>query len=186
MKKFKSRLIAFSAPSGGGKTSIIKSLVARHKELVISISATTRPRRPREIDGIDYFYLTKEKFNDEIKANKFLEYEMVHGDYYGTLRKTVENYLNNNKIVLFDIDVNGALSIKNAYPETLLIFIKAPNEDELIRRLKGRNSEETVKIKKRLERMPFEYEQAKKFDYVIINHNFYETVNKIDELIIDY
>ena len=98
----------------------------------------------------------------------------------------MEDYLQKKKIVVFDIDVNGALSIKEKYPETLLIFIKAPTEDELIRRLKGRNSEETVIIKKRLERLPFEYDQSKKFDYVIINHNFYETVNKIDELIIDY
>jgi len=186
MKKFKSRLIAFSAPSGAGKTSLIKSLVARHKELVISISATTRKKRPREEDGRDYIFLTEEDFNKEVKAKRFLEYELVHGDYYGTLKKTVDDFLKDNKIVLFDIDVNGALGIKDAYPETLLIFIKAPNTDELIRRLKGRNSEETVIINKRLERLPFEYEQSKKFDYTIINHNFYETVNKIDELIIDY
>ena len=186
MKRFKSRLIAFSAPSGAGKTSLIKSLVARHKELVISISATSRKKRPREEDGRDYIFLTEEDFNKEVKAKRFLEYELVHGDYYGTLKKTVDDLLKDNKIVLFDIDVNGALSIKDAYPETLLIFIKAPNTDELIRRLKGRNSEETVIVNKRLERLPFEYEQSKKFDYTIINHNFYETVNKIDELIIDY
>ena len=186
MKRFKSRLIAFSAPSGAGKTSLIKSLVARHKELVISISATTRKKRPREEDGRDYIFLTEEDFNKEVKAKRFLEYELVHGDYYGTLKKTVDDFLKDNKIVLFDIDVNGAQNIKDAYLETLLIFIKAPNTDELIRRLKGRNSEETVIVNKRLERLPFEYEQSKKFDYTIINHNFYETVNKIDELIIDY
>ncbi len=186
MKKFKSRLIAFSAPSGAGKTSLIKSLVARHKELVISISATTRQKRQNEIDKKDYFFISETKFNEEIESGSFLEYEQVHGDFYGTLKKTVEDYLQKKKIVVFDIDVNGALSIKEKYPETLLIFIKAPTEDELIRRLKGRNSEETVIIKKRLERLPFEYDQSKKFDYVIINHNFYETVNKIDELIIDY
>lgn len=179
-------MIAFSAPSGAGKTSLIKSLVARHNELVISISATTRKNRPKEIDGIDYLFLSEESFKKEINAGSFLEYEEVHGDYYGTLKKTVEDFLGEDKIVLFDIDVNGALSIRDAYPETLLIFIKAPNTDELIRRLKGRNSEETVIINKRLERLPFEYEQSKKFDYSIINHNFYETVNKIDELIIDY
>jgi guanylate kinase len=186
MKKFKSRMIAFSAPSGAGKTSLIKSLVARHKELVISISATTRKKRLKEIEGIDYIFVTQDKFQEEIEKGSFLEYEKVHGEYYGTLRKTVENFLKEKKIVLFDIDVNGALNIKAAYPETLLIFIKAPTEDELIRRLKGRNSEETVIIKKRLERLPFEYDQSQKFDYVIINHNFYETVNKIDELIIEY
>jgi len=185
MKKFKSRLIAFSAPSGAGKTSLIKSLVARHKELVISISATTRKKRPKEKDDKDYFFITEKKFKEEINAERFLEYEEVHGDYYGTLKETVEDFLDDNKIVLFDIDVNGALNIRDVYPETLLIFIKAPNTDELIRRLKGRNSEETVIINKRLKRLPFEYEQSKKFDYTIINHNFYETVNKIDELIIE-
>ena len=186
MKKFKSRLIAFSAPSGAGKTSLIKSLVARHEELVISISATTRNKRPQEEEGSDYIFLTLEEFNKKIKEGKFLEYEEVHGEYYGTLKKTVDDFLKEKRIVLFDIDVNGALSIKAEYPETMLIFIKAPDQDELIRRLKGRNSEETMIIKKRLERLPFEYEQSKKFDYTIINHNFYETVNKIDELIIEY
>jgi len=186
MKKFKSRLIAFSAPSGAGKTSLIKSLVARHKELVISISATTRNKRPKEEEGRDYFFLTLEEFNKKIKEGNFLEYEEVHGEYYGTLKKTVDDFLNSDRIVLFDIDVNGALSVKEEYPDALLIFIKAPDQEELIRRLKGRGSEETMIINKRLERLPFEYEQSKKFDYTIINHNFYETVNKIDELIIDY
>jgi len=186
MKKFKSRLIAFSAPSGAGKTSLIKSLVARHKELVISISATTRNKRPKEEEGRDYFFLTLEEFNMKIKEGNFLEYEEVHGEYYGTLKKTVDDFLNSDRIVLFDIDVNGALSVKEEYPDALLIFIKAPDQEELIRRLKGRGSEETMIINKRLERLPFEYEQSKKFDYTIINHNFYETVNKIDELIIDY
>lgn len=186
MKKFKSRLIAFSAPSGAGKTSLIKSLVARHKELVISISTTTRNKRPREIDRKDYYFISEIEFKEKIQSGSFLEYEQVHGDYYGTLNKTVEDYLKKNKIVVFDIDVNGALNIKNIYPETLLIFIKAPTEDELIRRLKGRKSEKTEIIKKRLERIPYEYDQSKKFDYVIINHNFYETVNKIDELVVEY
>jgi len=126
MKKFKSRLIAFSAPSGAGKTSLIKSLVARHKELVISISATTRKKRPKEEEGRDYFFLTLEEFNKKINEGKFLEYEEVHGEYYGTLKKTVDDFLDSDRIVLFDIDVNGALSVKEAYPEALLIFIKAP------------------------------------------------------------
>ena len=186
MKKFKSRLIAFSAPSGAGKTSLIKSLVARHDELVISISATTRKKRPKEEEGRDYIFLSSEEFDKKIKAGEFLEYEKVHSDYYGTLKKTVDNFLKEKKIVLFDIDVNGALSIKDVYPESILIFIKAPDQEELIRRLKGRGSEETKIINKRLERLPYEYEQSKKFDYTIINHNFYETVNKLDELIIDY
>jgi guanylate kinase len=184
MKKFKSRLIAFSAPSGAGKTSLIKSLVSRHKELVISISATTRKKRPKEVDKRDYYFISDTEFKEQIKAGSFLEYEQVHGDYYGTLIKTVDDLLDKNKIVVFDIDVNGALNIKDKYPETLLIFIKAPTEDELLSRLKGRNSEEAKTIKKRLERIPFEYEQSKKFDYIIINHNFYETVNKIEDLII--
>ena len=184
MNKFKSRLIAFSAPSGAGKTTLIKSLVDRHDELIISISATTRKRRPKEEEGRDYLFLTENEFNAKIKNGSFLEYESVHGDYYGTLKSTVENFLNENKTVLFDIDVNGALAIKKEYPEALLIFIKVPNQEELVRRLKGRNSEETLIINKRLERLPYEYEQSKKFDYIIVNNNFYETINKIEEIIL--
>ena len=108
MKKFKSRLIAFSAPSGAGKTSLIKSLVARHKELVISISATTRQKRQNEIDKKDYFFISETKFKEEIESGSFLEFEQVHGDFYGTLKKTVDDYLQKKKIVVFDIDVNGA------------------------------------------------------------------------------
>ncbi len=130
MKKFKSRLIAFSAPSGAGKTSLIKSLVARHNEFVISISATTRQKRPKEVDGEDYYFLTETKFKEEIELGSFLEYEQVHGDYYGTLNKIVDDFLVKEKIVVFDIDVNGALNIKATYPETILIFIKAPSEEE--------------------------------------------------------
>jgi guanylate kinase len=185
MKKFKSRLIAFSAPSGAGKTTLIRSLVARHKELVISISATTRNKRPKEEDGRDYIFLSQNEFEEKIKNSSFLEYENVHGDLYGTLKETVEKFLQDEKVVLFDIDVNGALAIKKAYPETLLIFIKVPSQDELFRRLKGRNSEETIIINKRLERLPYEYEQSKKFDYIVIKNNFYETVNKIEELILE-
>ncbi len=185
MKKYKSRLIVLSAPSGGGKTSIARELVRRNEELIISVSATTRTKRPKETDGIDYFYLSEEEFKKQISLGNFLEYEEVHGNFYGTLKKTVDDFINDNKIVVFDIDVNGALKIKKVYPETILIFIKAPSDAELIRRLKGRKSETEELIEKRLKRLPFEYEQSKKFDHIVINESFYQSVAEINKLIIN-
>jgi guanylate kinase len=185
MRRFKSRLIALSAPSGAGKTSIAKALIKKHPEITISVSATTREKRYREENGIDYYFLTEEEFEKKISQGDFLEYERVHNEYYGTLKKTMDKIIENNKIALFDIDVQGALNIKSTYPEAILIFIKPPTKEELIRRLKGRKSENQEMIEKRLQRLPFEYEQSEKFDYVIVNEDFYTTVDKIYEIILE-
>ena len=184
-ERFKSRLIAFSAPSGAGKSTIAKRLIARHPEMVISVSATTRAIRPREHDGVDYHFLSQQEFSNRVKIGDFLEHEIVHGQMYGTLRSQVERKLAAGKVVVFDIDVNGALSIKAHYPETILIFIKAPSREALIQRLKMRRSETDESIGKRLERLPFEYEQAKKFDYIIINTDLEQAVREIESLILE-
>lgn len=185
MKKFKSSLVVLSAPSGGGKTSIARELVRINKNLIISVSATTRAKRPKEKEGVDYFFLTEEEFKKQISLGNFLEYEQVHGNFYGTLKKTVDDFIRDNKIVIFDIDVNGALSIKKEYPDAILIFIKAPSDEELIRRLKGRKSESKELIEQRLKRLPFEYEQSLKFDHIIINESFYQSVDEINRIIMN-
>ena len=142
------KFIALSAPSGAGKTTIAQELVKRHKDMVISVSATTRDKRPYEIDGIDYHFMTRSEFEQNISAGNFVEYEEVHGNLYGTLNRTVEEFTAADKSVVFDIDVKGALAIKHKYPQTILIFINAPSEKESIERLRNRKSENEETIKK--------------------------------------
>jgi len=152
--------------------------------MVISVSATTRPRRPRETEGVDYYFLSDEQFQEHIRKGNFLEYEEVHGKYYGTLKSVVEEHLKAGRVVVFDIDVKGALSIKRQYPEAILIFIKAPSEEELVRRLRKRASETDESIRKRLERLPLEYELAKQFDHVITNKYLPDTLAQIGSIIL--
>ena len=123
--QFKSPLIAFSAPSGAGKTTIVKALAQKYPEIVISISATTRPIRPNEKHGRDYYFMDRKSFEKSVSEGAFLEYEQVHDNYYGTLLNSVQNSLNQGRIVLFDIDVNGALSIKKILPACPVNFYYA-------------------------------------------------------------
>ncbi len=183
MQKFQSRFIVLSAPSGGGKTTIAKMLVKRYDEMSISISATTREKRPQEKEGKDYFFLSKDEFSENVQNDNFLEYEEVHGDYYGTLKNRVEELVDRGKTVIFDIDVKGAISIKKKYPEAILLFIKPPSLEELIVRLNKRKSENEEAINKRLARIEFEYEQADYFDHIIINDNLHQTIEQIEDLI---
>ncbi len=183
--KFKSPYIVFSAPSGGGKTTIVKMLHKKYPQTIISVSATTRPKRPGEQDGVDYYFLTREEFEQKIKEGKFLEYEEVHGNYYGTLKEVVEKHVQDNRVVLFDIDVNGALSIKKHYPNAILIFIKPPSEEVLVERLKKRRTETEESIRRRLQRLPYEYEQAKKFDYVVVNDDLEQTLKEVERIVLE-
>jgi guanylate kinase len=185
MEKFITKYLVFSAPSGAGKTTIIKELLNRHPTLVLSISVTTRPMRNGEIDGKDYYFYSKQQFEEAIHANRFLEFEEVHGNYYGTLIEKVDEIVNQGKTVLFDIDVMGAKSIKNNYPQACLIFIKPPNNEVLAERLTNRKSEDPDTIKKRLERLAFEYEQAHFFDHVIINDELHMAISEIEKIIIN-
>jgi guanylate kinase len=174
---------AFSAPSGAGKTTIIKELLKRYGNLAISVSATTRSKRKGETDGIDYFFITKEQFERYIDEDRFIEYEKVHHDFYGTLKETVQQLIDNGKTVLFDIDVNGALRIKEKYPETVLIFIKPPSIEILIERLKNRKSETEATLKKRLQRIDYEYSKAELFDYIVVNDNLQTAIEEVEKII---
>ncbi len=178
------RFIALSAPSGAGKTTIANLLVRRNPDMVISVSATTRSQRPGETDGVDYYFMSKHEFETNIASNNFLEYEKVHENYYGTLRPVVDKLIRRGKRIVFDIDVKGALSVRQAYPrESLLIFIQAPSVEELKKRLINRKSESEEAIRLRLNRIDFEIDQSKFFDHVIINDTLEHTVEKIESLI---
>ena len=184
MNKLNSKYIVFSAPSGAGKTTIVKVLLEQIPDLALSISATTRNMRPGEMNAKDYFFLSKDEFEQAIREGKFLEHEVVHDNYYGTLKAKVDGLVKQGKSVVFDIDVKGARAIKDAYPEAVLIFIKPPSKEVLEQRLKDRQSEDEKSIKKRLERLEFEYEQASFFDYNIVNDNLEHAIEEVKKLIL--
>ena len=182
-RKGNPQLVVLSAPSGAGKTTICKKLVERNPDFRISVSATTRPPRPGEVNGVDYYFISPEEFQQKIARGEFLEYENVHGNYYGTLRETVEELLDNGFTVLFDIDVNGALKIKQQYPDAILIFIRPPSLEELKRRLRKRKTERPEEIEKRLQRLPEEYQKAVFFDYEVVNDDLLRTLLTIEKII---
>lgn len=177
------QFIVISAPSGAGKTTVCNLLINRNKKLVASISATTRPPRPTEENGKDYFFLSQDEFWRKVDNQEFLEYESVHGYYYGTLKYQVEDLIKKGFFVIFDIDVNGALTIKRKYSKAILIFLKPPSMEVLRKRLLNRKSDDEKEIEKRLKRLPEEYKKSEKFDYVVINDKLEQTVAKIEAII---
>ena len=164
-------LFAISGPSGTGKTTLCRGLQKKLPEVSFSVSCTTRKKRFNEIDGQDYHFISIEEFTENISNNKFIEYETVHGDYYGTLKKTVEDSILNKKLLLLEVDVKGAKTIKCLYPDNLVtIFILPPSLDNLQNRLINRGTDSDTRIKKRLTRLELELKEKDWFDYHIINN----------------
>lgn len=182
-KLFKPQLVVLSAPSGAGKTTICKLLEQRNPDFKISISATTRPPRPNETNGVDYYFMSEEEFKRHIANHDFLEHEEVHGYHYGTLKSKVKELLDAGYTVLFDIDVNGALHIKSQFPQAILIFVRPPSLEELRRRLRQRKTDDEAEIEKRLQRLPEEYAKSVYFDYDIVNQDLEKTVERIEAII---
>jgi guanylate kinase len=178
-------LIVISAPSGAGKTTIVKEVIRRNPDYIFSVSATTRKKRENEIDGKDYFFLTKEDFINKINEDELVEYETVfNGEYYGTLKSFIDANLVNKKTVLFDVDVNGALSIKNIYKEdAILIFIMPPNLEVLKERLMKRASENSQEIQERMRRVDLEIQKGNKFDYIVVNDHLENAVDQVQQII---
>jgi guanylate kinase len=177
------RLVILSAPSGAGKSTICRLLLERNPDFRVSISATTRAPRKTEKDGVHYFFLSEEEFFRKVKNDEFLEHEEVHGNYYGTLKSSVNALMDKGYTVLFDIDVNGALQIKKQHPDAMLVFIRPPSLEELKRRLRNRQTDDEAEIQHRLERLPLEYAKAALFDYDIVNDDLIATVDQIEQLI---
>ena len=173
----KGKLIVFSAPSGSGKTTLVHYLLNERTDLAFSISATSRKPRENEIDGKDYFFLSKEDFISKIDNGEFLEYEEVYdGTFYGTLIDEVERNLENGVNVIFDIDVIGGINIKELFPErTLAIFVKPPSIEALEERLKKRGDNSPEEIDKRVEKAIKEIEYSSAFDEIILNANLEES-----------
>jgi len=178
------KLIVISAPSGCGKTTIARTILQKYPTMLFSVSATTRAPRTGEQDGKDYFFLTKEDFQRRVQAGELVEWEEIYSDYYGTLRSEVDRSLNRGKVMLFDVDVKGALSIKRHYPhDSVLIFIKPPNFEVLKQRLLNRKTENEATIKRRLDRVPMELDKGSQIDWQVVNDDLQKAIDNVDHII---
>lgn len=185
----KGKLIVFSAPSGSGKTTIVRYLLAQEElKLDFSISATSRAPRGNEIDGKDYYFLNLDEFKKKIKNDEFLEWEEVYRDnFYGTLKSEIDRIWAMGKNVIFDIDVVGGLDIKQIYPEqTLAVFVKPPSIEELKIRLKKRKTESDDKINMRVAKASIELATAPQFDHIIINNNLNTALEEAYHLVSEF
>ena len=183
------KLVVFSAPSGSGKTTIVRHLLTVETlPLAFSISATTRAPRGKEINGKDYYFLSVEEFKERIEQGHFLEWEEVYpNQYYGTLKSEVVRLWQSGKAVLFDLDVVGGLAIKRQFPEqTLAIFVQPPNLETLIERLKNRKTEDQIALNKRIDKAPAEMAQAKFFDAILINVDLEQAFEKASSLVSNF
>jgi guanylate kinase len=185
-----SLLVILAAPSGTGKSTICKKLIKKNKNWDFSVSVTTRIPRDGEIDGKDYTFISNPDFEHFIKFGDFIEWEFVHGNKYGTSWSIVEEAISSSKVMIFDVDVKGALAIKEEYPDnTILVFIEPPGDniieqkEALNERLIKRGNEQELAIKHRLKRFETEMEYKEKFDYSFINKNLNKTVDKVEKLI---
>jgi len=178
LENSKGILFIVSAPSGTGKTTIVKRILKEFSDIVFSVSATTRKKRENETDGTDYFFLTEDEFKAKIARKEFAEWEKFYDYYYGTFRKYIDENLDNGNNVLLEIDVKGAIKIKESYPDSVLIFILPPSFDELVNRLKNRRTEDETDLQKRIERAELELRLKEKFDYFINN-------DKIEKAVLD-
>lgn len=183
------KLIIFSAPSGSGKTTIVRHLLAENNNLGFSISACTRDRRGRiEENGKDYYFLSPEEFKQKIDENAFVEWEEVYtGAFYGTLKSEIERVWASGKHVLFDVDVQGGLKLKDFYGDkALAVFVKVPDEETLRLRLIGRGSETEESLSKRLFKVHFEMSFQDRFDVILVNDDLATSLQKAQKLVDEF
>ena len=187
MIKTKTRgdLIIISGTTCAGKGTVIKKLLSMHNDLILSISYTSRPKRDNEIDGVDYYFVTKEEFEEKIKNQEFLEYAQVqYGAYYGTPKKEIIKLLESGKDVILEIDVEGAKQIKELFPETILIFIMAPSMKEVKNRIKLRGKENNEQIISRFKVAYREINQINNYNYVVVNDDLDMAVKKVEAILL--
>ena len=182
------KLIIFSAPSGAGKTTIVRHLLNRNLNLEFSISATTREKRYNETDGKDYYFLTPEEFSRKIENNEFLEWQEVYpGDFKGTLKSEVERIRSNEKNVIFDVDVVGGCNIKKYYgADALAVFVQPPSVDELQKRLLSRSTDSPEVIEKRLQKAEYELTFASQFDQIIVNEHLEKAFEEAEKCVQEF
>lgn len=179
----KGLLIVVSGPSGAGKDTICQKLIKENSNIWMSVSMTTRKPRPLEKDGVDYFFVSSEEFENKINDNTFLEYASYNDNYYGTPKDKVEEKLNEGKDVILVIDINGAVNIKKIIPSALFIFIMPPDMETLKNRLIGRKTESKDKVVQRFITAYNEVNNYKKYNYVVVNDKVEDAVNKVKSII---
>ncbi|MCM1164013.1 MAG: guanylate kinase [Muribaculaceae bacterium] len=185
----KGKIIIISAPSGCGKSTIINALLnAGEIDMQFSVSATNRPPRPGEVDGVNYWFLTDEDFNSAIAEGEFVEYEEVYpGRFYGTLKREIARIVDNGHNVVLDIDVKGGVNVKKLYgPQAVSIFIAPPSVDTLRERLEGRGTESPEAIDQRVGRAEYELSFAPEFDHTVINDRLPDAIGEVDAIIKDF
>jgi len=182
------KLIIVSAPSGAGKTTLVRHLLENIPGLEFSVSCATRNPRPNEIHGKDYYFISTDKFKQKIDNQEFAEFEEVYeGNFYGTLKSEIERIWAKGNSVIFDIDVIGGINLKKIYPEnSLSIFIMPPSVEELENRLRNRNTESEEKLQIRVKKAEHELLLASKFDKIIVNKHLAESQKDIAELVISF
>ena len=180
-----SKLLIFTAPSGAGKTTVTRHLLKTFDSLAFSVSATTREARDYEEDGVHYYFLSKKEFKKKIKKKAFVEWEEVYEDQlYGTLKSEVERLWGEGKHILFDIDVEGAKSIKKVYgAQALAVFIMPPSKEVLVERLKNRDTEDKKSLKKRIKKATKELKYANKFDTILVNDKLDVALKEAEDLV---
>ena len=176
-------LMVLSGFSGAGKGTLVKALLKKYNDYALSISMTTRAPREGERDGVEYFFSTREKFEETIVNNGLIEYALYCGNYYGTPRAYVEEQMAAGKNVILEIEIQGALKIKEKFPESLLIFVTPPSADELRRRLEGRGTESADVIAQRLARATEESEGIEAYDYIVVNDDLDTCVEEVHRLV---
>ncbi len=178
----KNVLLVISGPSGVGKGTVADQLCKNNQNVELSISCTTRKKRAGEIDGVHYFFISKEEFEKKIQENGLLEYSKHFENYYGTPKDFVQKKLEKSDVVL-EIDVNGGLNVKKVFPETVLIMILPPSTEELKNRLVKRHTETEEQIELRMQRIKYELAQQEFYDYAVVNNSVNETVKEIEKII---
>jgi len=180
----KGKLVVISGASGVGKGTVLGIMMNKRKDLKFSVSATTRPPRPSEVNGMHYYFVTKEQFEEMIAAGQMLEYSVHNANYYGTPRTQAEEKMRSGSVLL-DIEPNGAGQVKKAAPDAILVFIMPPSMEELERRLRGRGDTPEDQIKMRLERAVWEMEQRHWYDHVVVNDSAERCADEILKIIAD-
>ncbi len=180
----KGKLFVISGASGVGKSTVLAKVMQIRKNLRFSVSATTRPPRQGEVEGVSYYFVSKQQFEEMIRQDAFLEYDAHMENYYGTPKAQLEEKLLTGDVIL-DIDPNGAFNVRKSWPDAVLIFVAPPSVEELERRLRSRGDTDEDQIRVRLERMRWEMEQSKKYDYIVINDRVDACADEICSIIAD-